>query len=165
MPIDRQPMAGIDEAGGESGAIVDIEDERVGCRRNSHPHVRCGVEIIIGDVDVLIEDLELLTVIWRPADEQPRLILLVYAIEVSRRLGDPGRRLEIIEGRNGQVTGEGTVDVGEVVGVERVGEESARQSVEVVEIDRLITRATGHAAYPWWRVDGEFFGPSFAVVF
>jgi hypothetical protein len=52
--IDRQPMARIDGATGEPGAVVDGKLERVGAgrRANGHAHVRSAIEIVIGDVNI-----------------------------------------------------------------------------------------------------------------
>jgi hypothetical protein len=76
-----------------------------GCRRDGDMHIGCGVEIVIGDVDVLAAGP------WLWTDEQPRLILVVHAVEVGCRLGDARWALEIIEREACWVAVERTVDI------------------------------------------------------
>src|SRR6266568_6707281 len=146
-------MARIDETGAEPGPVVDVEHQRmIGRHCDGDMHVWCGVEIVIGNVDVFAAGP------WLWTDEQPRLILVVHAIEVSRRLGDARRALEIIKGAGRRVTVEGTVDI--------TGgrEERTRQTLEVGEIHRLVAWAAQNAGYPWWRVDRKLLGPPVAAV-
>src|SRR5262245_2697601 len=146
-------MAGIDEAGTEPADTVDGEIQPVGCRRAGDMHVRGGIEIVIGHVDVLATDPRSRT------DEQPGLILVVQPIKVVRRLGCADRR-KIPECGGCRVAGGGTVDIGRPK-----SEERPRQTVERrAEIHRLITGAARHAAYPWGRVDRKLLGPSATAV-
>ena len=99
-------MARIDEPGTETRDIVHGEVQRARCRRYSNMHVGCGVEIVIGDIDVLSVGA------WLWTDEQPGLICGVQAIEVVCRLGKARRALEIIEGESRRITVECTIDIG-----------------------------------------------------
>src|SRR5215472_1979912 len=153
-------MAGVDAAAApEPAAVVDGEIRRVGCYRDGDPHgYRASVEIVVGDVDVLV------FVTGSVIDEEPRLILIVHSIKMVRRLGYTRRTLKIVEGGDSRVVSHCTVDV---VGLER--EERARQHApldEVAplgEIDRLIAWTAWHAADPRRWVDRKLLGPSVAA--
>ena len=148
-------MARIDETRTKPGNIVDGETNqpRAGCARYGDMHVGCGVEIVVGDVDVLAAGSRLWT------DEQPRLVLIVQPIQVVCFLGDPPMTLEINEIDSSWMTIARSIDVSWTGGQERAG-----QTLGLSEIDRLIARSAVYAGHCRWPIKGKLFGPSVAAI-
>lgn len=113
--IDSKAVSGIDTSGAKPAAVINGKHERIGRRCDSDMHVGCSVEIVVGNIDVLAASS------WLRAYEQPRLVLVVDAVEMVYRLGHSWRALKIVERECSWIMVERSVDVGRRFGEERAG--------------------------------------------